>query len=363
MKDHQLSIRGVPLAAALRLLMPLRRSVDVPLRHVFLCVCDHYEPYWGSVSQSVAHERVDRWVRDYPAAVEGLSDCRGRVPQHTFFYPAEDYDPVALERLAELTRRGYGEVEVHLHHDRDSSAGFRDKITSFVECLHARHGLLHRDAQGRIRYGFIHGNWALDNARPDGRWCGVNDEITILRETGCYADFTLPCAPEPGQTRIFNSIYYAIDDPQRPKSHDVGIRARVGARGPADGLLMIQGPLAWTWSRRKWGLLPRLENGDLHGHNIPDGARFRMWQRVGVAVEGRPDWVFIKLHTHGAIECNSDLFLNGTWRAFHQQLAEQFRHDERRHYYYVTAREMAELVHQAEQGVEQPILGATPRTA
>ncbi|MEJ7636728.1 MAG: hypothetical protein WKF75_01760 [Singulisphaera sp.] len=50
----------------------------------------------------------------------------------------------------------------------------------------------------------------------------VNNEIDVLRETGCYADFTLPSAPSPTQTRQINSIYYASDDPRRPKSHDRG---------------------------------------------------------------------------------------------------------------------------------------------
>jgi hypothetical protein len=283
------------------------------------------------------------------------------VPQHTFFYPAEQYDPEVLESLAQLARDGFGDVEVHLHHDHDCSQGFRDKITSFVQLLNQRHGLLRRDPAGRISYGFIHGNWALDNARPDGRWCGVNDEISILHESGCYADFTLPCAPEPGQTRRVNSIYYAVDDPLQPKSHDWGAPARVGCERPADGLLMIQGPLAWNWMRRKWLVIPRLENGDLHGQNVPTWSRFCLWQRVGVTVLGRPDWVFIKQHTHGTNECNSELFLAGTWRNFHQQLALRCQSDPQLRYYYVTAHELAGLVHQAEQGVTVPELSTVTR--
>ena len=52
--------------------------------------------------------------------------------------------------------------------------------------LHERHGLLRAGPEtGKIIYSFIHGNWALDNSRPDGRWCGVDNEIDILVETGC----------------------------------------------------------------------------------------------------------------------------------------------------------------------------------
>ena len=71
----------------------------------------------------------------------------------------------------------------------------------------------------------------------------MNNEIEILRETGCYADFTLPSAPSPTQTRKINSIYYAVDDPHRPKSHDWGIDVGSRTRAVRRGLMMIQGPL------------------------------------------------------------------------------------------------------------------------
>jgi len=199
-------------------------------------------------------------------------------------------------------------------------------------------------------YGFIHGNWALDNSRPDGDWCGVNDEITILRETGCYADFTMPSAPDACQTTTVNSIYYAIDDPARPKSHDRGIAAQVGKRAPVNGLLAIQGPLGFDWSDRKWGLAPRLENGDLTGRRPASISRFRLWCRAGVSVKGREDWLFIKLHTHGAQEANAEMFLGGAMRRFHLDLAAHARLHPSLKYYYVTAREMAHLVHSAEEG-------------
>ena len=350
----QLTIRGVPISRAFQMLFrPNQRSL-ADVRNLFICVADHYEPYWGAPPKQIAHERVARWVEGFPSSVKGIEDSRGQCPQHSFFYPAEDYDPEVIDQLACLVDQGFGDVEVHLHHDNDTSSGFRDLICSFTDALHNRHGLLRRDGDGNIGFAFIHGNWALDNARPDGKWCGVNDEITILRETGCYADLTLPCAPEPGQTRTINSIYYAFDDPQLPKSHDVGRPASVGQGPPEDGLLMIQGPLAWDWRRRKWGLIPKLENGDLHGKNGPTMGRLRQWQRVGATVEGRPDWAFVKLHTHGAYDVNTELFLAGRARQFHEELARYAAQNQRLRYYYVTAHQMAELVHQAEAGHEDP---------
>jgi hypothetical protein len=286
-----------------------------------------------------------------------VADSLGRPPQHTFFYPAEEYEPEHLEQLAKLCRSGCGDVEIHLHHDNDTSDHLRETLLEFAATLHDRHGLLGKDSAGRVRYGFIHGNWALDNSRRDGRWCGVDDELTVLRETGCYADFTMPSAPADCQTRMINSIYYAADDRQRPKSHDRGLPAKVGRRPPADALLMIQGPLALDWRRRKWGLLPRLENGDLHGGRPPTADRLRLWLRAGVAVEGRPEWRFVKLHTHGAQERNAAMLLGEPMRRFHQSLAELAQQDRAFRYYYVTAREMADLVRQAEAGEREPSFG------
>jgi hypothetical protein len=351
-----MTIRGIPWRSAMEMTARRNRPLTGDL-HVFLCVCDHFEPAWQRPGRAVEESRVDRWVRDFPRLAGEFADSTGRPPQHTFFYPIEDaeYDDRHVARIAELCRRGFGDVEVHLHHDGETSDQIRELFERRITRLHEEHGLLCRDSSGRITYGFIHGNWALDNSRPDGRWCGLNDEITILRETGCYADFTMPSAPAPCQTTTINSIYYAIDDPSQPKSHDRGIRALVGGEPPGDGLLMIQGPLAWDFGSRKWGLLPRIENGDLTAQRPPSLDRFHRWREACVCVEGRPEWLFVKLHTHGAQEANLEMLLGEPMRQFHRDL-KGFAAGNSLKYYYVTAREMAALVHQARSGRTTPCL-------
>src|ERR1700719_3055913 len=219
--------------------------------HLLLCIADHYEPKRGNATAAVADERIQYWVDNYPRLLGNFRDSDGRAPRHTFFYPQDEYEPRQVDGLASLCKAGYGEVEVHLHHDNDTAEGLRRKLESFKQILAERHGLLSRQrSTGQLAYGFIHGNWALDNSRPDGRMCGVNNELDVLRETGCYADFTMPSCPSPCQTRKINSIYYAIDDPQRPKSHDTGVDVGTAAR-PDNALLLIQGPLVLSWKRRK----------------------------------------------------------------------------------------------------------------
>ncbi len=208
-----------------------------PVTHVWLLITDHFEPQWKHPSLAVARQRVANWRERWPAIAAKHRDDWGRAPRYTFFYPEEEYRPELLEPLAEMTRAGIADVEVHLHHDGEGEANFRDRMSGFVAQLASEHGLL-RQHQGRTVFGFIHGNWALDNSHPAGKFCGLNNEITILQQLGCYADFTMPAAPSPCQTRIVNSIYRAVDDPAKPRSHDTGQQVRPGdgaPPGPPDG--------------------------------------------------------------------------------------------------------------------------------
>jgi hypothetical protein len=318
--------------------------------HALICIADHFEPGNDGASPEIAMARVRRWVEAYPKLFGDFRDSDGFPPRHTFFYPVEQYTPEHLDLVADLCRAGFGEVEVHLHHDDDTAEGLRATLLNAKESLWRRHGLLSKDKEsGELVYGFIHGNWALDNSRSDGRWCGVNNELDVLRETGCYADFTLPSAPSATQTRKINSIYYANDDPLRPKSHDWGIDVGVEPP-PLNALMMIQGPLLLDWRNRRWGLIPRIENGCLQGNQPPTSERLALWLRARVQIPRRPDWYFIKLHTHGAPESNQRVLLGEPMIKFHRMLARRSQQDPRFHFHYVTAREMYNLARAAEAG-------------
>jgi hypothetical protein len=318
--------------------------------YVCVAVCDHFEPAWQRPTLEIQRRRVDTWVERYPRLAASHRDAWGRPPQHTFFYPAEEYHSEHLDKIAALCRSGYGDVEVHLHHDADTAAHLRGTLNDFTRTLHERHGLLRTDpVTGRITWAFIHGNWALDNSRPDGRWCGVNDELQVLRDAGCYADFTFPSAPSDTQPRTSNAIYYATDDPARPKSHDRGVEARAGVPGAGD-LLLITGPLALNWRSRKWGVLPRIENGELSSDSPPSPQRADHWIAQHVHVAGRPDWVFVKLHTHGAQESAFEVLLGEPMDRTLQHLETAYNDGERYRLVYLTAREMYEAVKAIETG-------------
>jgi hypothetical protein len=319
--------------------------------HLLLCIADHFEPKFNNPSPEVAHARVQHWLEQYPRQFGRFRDSDGRKPRHTFFYPAEEYEPEYLELLVELCAMGHGEVEIHLHHDQDTADGLRQKLLSFRDILASEHGLLGRQRYtGEPTFAFIHGNWALCNSRPDGRHCGVNNEIDILRETGCFADLTFPSAPSPTQPPRVNSLYYASTcEPLAPRSHDTGVEVGQGPM-PNDGLLILQGPLILDWTRRKWGLLPRLENGCVQGSQPPVFSRLALWLKARVQVPTRHDWFFVKLYCHGTIGEDQEALLGEVMVQFHQDLAEHACRHPRFHYHYVTAREMYNLVKAAEAG-------------
>lgn len=333
---------------AIRLARDGVRSVQ-GTAHVMFVFVDHYEPLAGGADEARGRARVQRWLDEYPLLARRFKDSDGCHPKHSFFYPEEEYRPEYLDMIGSLCRAGFGEVEVHLHHDNDTAAGLRAKLRRFVGDLHSRHGML-AVHDGRPRFGFIHGNWALDNSRCDGRWCGVNDEIRVLAEEGCYADFTLPSAPNDTQTSTVNSIYYAVDDPGAPKSHDRGVELEVGKLGGGD-LVIFQGPLALNWARRKLGLWPRIENADIEPHEVPMRQRVALWLRQWVHVRGRPDWVFIKVHTHGAHERNASWILGGEFVRLHEALQAQCNDGTNFCLHYVTAREAYNIAKAAEAGL------------
>ncbi len=276
-------------------------------KRLWVSITDHYEPLGGQVSMETAVQRVARWQDRWPQIAEDAPrDSAGKKPCYSFFYPQEEYRRELLAPLAEMTRQSICDVEIHLHHDRDTPDGFREKIKTFCRQLREEHGLLH-DIDGQTVFGFIHGNWALDNSRPDGRWCGLTGEITLLQELGCYADFTMPSLPSQTQGRVVNQVYWCTGTPGRPRAFDRGIEATVGG-GVRGELLMITGPLGLRYSER---VMPRLETGEVAGYDLPTQYRVKRWLDLAPRVG---DDLFVKLYAHGAREDNAEGLLgrNGT---------------------------------------------------
>jgi hypothetical protein len=273
-----------------------------PLERIWVTIADHYEPKWRRADLGTAQSRVALWRSAWPKIARRCKpDSVGNAPRYTFFFPEEEYHPTLMEPLAEMVREEIADVEVHLHHDGEGRQNFVDRISTFCNVLASKHGLL-RKRNGKLTFGFIHGNWALDNSRPDGRWCGLHDEIRVLRDLGCYADFTMPSGDSPTQARLVNTIYYCNGDPGRSKSYDDGVPVTAGG-GVEGDLLIIPGPLGMRW-RDRW--LPRLETGELRYGNVATPYRVRRWVELAPRIGTH---TFIKLYTHGTQERNSSALL------------------------------------------------------
>ncbi len=324
---------GRKLAGANR---PSQNGESRGVRHLLFAMCDHYEPLWGKAPIERGEKRVKAWVEGYPRLFDEFRDADGKMPQHSFFFPGEEYAPQFLDDLALLVRGGCGEVEFHLHHDGDSEESLRSSILHHLDNI-ASHGHFSRDDDGRIRYAFIHGNWSLANGRNDGRWCGVDAEIPLLWDTGCYVDMTFPSAPDECQPNIVNQIYWPIGDLRQRRCYENGQRARVGERMD-DRILMIQGPLALA--KRPQRMSIRIESAAIDDSDPPSAARVRTWVNQNIHVEGRPDWIFVKIHTHGCPEQNAAVLLGEHTRAMHQTLTQDYNDGQNWALHYVSAREM-----------------------
>lgn len=276
-----------------------RRRTRPAIQRVWVLFADHYEPFCGGVDHAGAIARVAAWAKRWPEIAARHHDSDGCPPQYTFFYAEEEYRAELLDPLAAMSHAGIADVEVHLHHDGEGEQNFIDRISSFTETLHRRHGLL-RTENGRLTFGFIHGNWSLDNSGPR---CGLNNELLLLKHLGCFADFTFPAVPHPAQPRLVNTIYWAADDPQRPKSYDTGVPIMPGS-APVGDLLMVPGPLAINW--RGGRVMPRVEVGELAAHNPISSRRVNLWVDAAPSIGAD---VFIKLYAHGAREDNAAALL------------------------------------------------------
>jgi hypothetical protein len=341
--------RWLPAYGWQRLTRRSRRSEGT---HLIIALADHFEPaYMPEAPSEFAaldeqERRLEEWCRVYPKMFDAWRDADGFPFRHTYFSPAEQYHKSLIERLAEHCQDGWGEIEIHLHHGLDapdSAKNTRRALLEFRDIL-VGHGCLSRwNDEAMPRYAFVHGNWALANSGR-GRFCGVDEEMQILAETGCYADLTLPSAEYPTQVSKINSLYECTLPLNERAPHRRGRNLRAG-QAPEVFPLMIQGPLCLNFAERARGLpVPKIENSALTTAYPPTLARLKLWQQMAITVEGRPDWVFIKLHCHGMNPLDREAMLGGQMGSFLQELIDDSRADGKYALHFVTAREMTNLV-------------------
>jgi hypothetical protein len=328
--------------------------------HLMIALADHFEPAivpgngYARAPYAEQTQRLERWCDKYPKLVDKWPDADGYTFKHTYFYPAEQYDAGLIGQLAEHCHAGWGEIEIHLHHGMeapDTAENTRRTLVTFRDALAYKHGALgYLDHADSPQYAFVHGNFALANSAK-GAACGVDSEMQVLAETGCYADMTLPTGYfHPAQTARINSLYECSLPLSQRAPHRRGRDLQQG-RAPKTLPIMVQGPLMLDVDSRRQLRRFSIENGALTGANPPSLSRLRLWNRAAVRVAGRPDWLFIKLHCHSMDPTQHTAVLGDSMREFLRDLVEGAnQRDEILHF--VSAREMVNIIFAACDGRE-----------
>jgi len=328
--------------------------------HLIIALADHFEPSStpgvgaGYAPRDIQERRLETWCAEYSKNFESLRDSDGRSFTHTYFYPAEQYDKVFVERLADLCHAGWGEIEIHLHHGVDAPATeetTRRQIVSFRDALARDHGCLsYKDGESSPMYSFVHGNFALANS-AGGYGCGVDNEMQLLADTGCYMDLTYPTSAfHPAQIAKINSLYECALPLKEPVPQRRGHKLRAGH--PITKLpFLVQGPWILDFDRSSRNGFGRIENGSITGVNPPSLRRLALWKRAGITVGERPDWIFIKLHTHGMDSTQMDTVLREPMQQFLGGLISGAA-ERKEILHFVSAREMANILFAACDGRE-----------
>jgi len=316
-----------------------RPSPGEPIDVMFMIV-DHFE-------LAGKKERLDAWVDRYPALASEHRDADGRPPQHTWFYAIDLMHEPELEIMSNLVQQGYGEVELHWHHSHTSRSKYQSDLKNGLSIMQKYGFMRPYDIEHPACFAFIHGNWSLDNSRGT-EFCGIDDEIDILKKHGCYADFTFPALFRDAQPSRANQFLYAADDGWA-KSYERGRIAEIGCSPKDDELLLFPGPLAINWRDWRFKWHPAIEDGDINNsrsHHLL--ARIRCWVNQGIHLPGQPNWWFVKAFCHGAQ--NREAVLSDETSQMHRLLREHYNDGKRYRLHYVTAREAFNILKAAEDG-------------
>jgi hypothetical protein len=308
---------------------------------IMLLFVDHFELNGHA-------DRLEAWDKRYPAIAKKHTDSDGQHPKHSFFYAMDLMHEHELEALQHLVKDGYGEFELHWHHDHDTEETFTTKLSQAFEIFH-KYGYMkpYKDGQPAC-FSFIHGDWSLGNSRGE-KYCGVDNEITLLMQAGCYGDYTFPALFNEAQPPFINNIYYA-NDTDKKAAHFKGRDAEVGVEQSNDEFMVFQGPLTINWKdwRHKWH--PTIEDGDINRFPTHDDPRrIDAWIRQKIHVKGNPNWQFVKIFCHGAQD-HLSVVSDTTDRMF-DYLEKNYNDGEKYRLHYVTAREAHNIVKAAEKGL------------
>jgi hypothetical protein len=269
------------------------------------------------------------------AAVNGVDI----PPKVTIFYPPSDLPKTDDTALLAFCRATGSEIELQAQRHTGESHDSLVSLTRAREELRERH-LLSTDESGAAVFA-LHSS-APQNFGTQGSLRGCH----LLRAAGCYARFTKAPLRSRKEKLPLPRIYYRSAD-ELPRSRRVRSDREI-RNASSDELLTIEQPITVDWSRRRLGLLPRLESGCISSDNAGSVHHLRMWMDCRITLEGRPNWLFVTLPVQcrtGAPSASTEVL-----RRFKEMTSQVAAADRALRFHYVTARELVNIVHAAEAG-------------
>lgn len=311
-----------------------KETVPDNQKHLIFIMVDHYE--------HLKAENNRLWCDKFREISSRNIDDYGNKFRYTWFYPYDHHIDEIVEELSDMAFSGHGEVEFHWHMGFATENGitpenFSEKLAEALQWFQQFGAMITEEENPRTAFAYIAGNWDL-NASQKPLSNGLTNQIEVLYHHGCYADFTYSTIAIAAQPDKINSIYY-VKNPKTPKPHNTGTDVEVG-KIVNDQFMIFQGPIGIHWSGS-------LEYGAIESDPRYNPSRIPRWFDANIHVKGRPEWVFVKVHSHGAQ--SKKIVLANDMEKMLQDL-ESYCAERKIKRHYMTAREAYNVVKAAEAG-------------
>lgn len=224
------------------MLIKFDKQVDEKLKqvdHLIYMHADHFEP--GSCPLDICNERLKIWTNDLKKL---------KIKPSLFVFPSllMDYrDGKIITRPSSLTstiikylkpmENNGADINLHIHHERWTTSSvttepwitlLREKKVTDEQMLIAHiidvKKVFEDVGVDMTFWGFVHGMWGLNAS--DTRVCNIENEIIILKEYGCFGDFTFP-AGRPRCTPDMSGIF-SVPDRIGKKIYNAGFKLKKG---------------------------------------------------------------------------------------------------------------------------------------
>ena len=224
------------------MLIKFDKRVDTRLKdvnHIIYMHADHFEP--GACPIDICNERLKIWTNDLKKL---------KIKPSLFVFPSflMDYrdekiitrpsslTPTIIKYLKPMENNG-ADINLHIHHERWTTSSVTtepwitllDKKKVTDEQMLITHIIDVKKAFEDVgidmtSWGFVHGMWGLNAS--DTRICNIENEIIILKEHGCFGDFTFP-AGRPRCTPDMSGIF-SVPDKIGKKIYNTGFPLKKG---------------------------------------------------------------------------------------------------------------------------------------